>query len=135
MRVNFPERNLGTVLYEQCWMFDMLNGSEIDALGVEIKAAFDTILREHVGRNSLTNAQYEIVFYRGKLVDWDVFGYPLSEIFCLGSYSNRVLGSLYGGFDRLLEEVREDLMQRPGSLNLDVFVIGYKKEDKYRRVI
>jgi len=126
MRINFPEKSFGTVLFEQCLKFDRFDSSRLDELGAKMRDAFDKVLREHPSRNGLTHAQYEIIFYRGELVDWNVFGYPLSERFCLGSKGDKFFERLYGRFNTLLEEVKEDLMQRPGPLNLDIFIIGYK---------
>jgi len=68
MRINFPEKSFGTVLFEQCLKFDRFDSSRLDELGAKMRDAFDKVLREHPSRNGLRMRNMKLFFIGANLL-------------------------------------------------------------------
>jgi hypothetical protein len=113
------------ILYQQRWSFDRLHAFDLDSLYNEISAAFDKILIDHTPRNGFGFANYEVLAYRGHLRDRMPLGFDLTGSFKLGSTNRHILGKFYEGLRDLFSEVKDELVNNPGQLKLEVFVTGF----------
>lgn len=129
MKVKFPEPVSPEVLYKRSMKYDDLHQEELKDLLIGLKTALNLVCARKLSSHEFSIVEYEILFYRGDYKKGDFIG----NDFMAGGFnleSQRVRKFVIPEFRRnyriLFEKVREDFLRRPGSLNLDILIAGYR---------
>lgn len=128
MKVKIPEPVSPEVLYERSLKFDDLHTLELADLLNGLKTALDIVCENKLKSREFSVLEYQIMFYRGEYEEGNFIG----KDFMAGGMNleSRRKEMLVSGFRReykeLFRKVQEDFSKRPGSLNLDAVLIGYR---------
>jgi hypothetical protein len=129
MKVKLPEPVSPEVLYERSMKYDDLHKEELGELLSGLETALNLVFARKIKSYEFSIIEYELMFYRGDYEKGDFIGKSfMAGGFNLESQRVRefVIPEFKRGYKKLFERVRKDFLRRPGSLNLDILVVGYK---------
>ncbi|MEM0465608.1 MAG: hypothetical protein QXW97_02815 [Candidatus Pacearchaeota archaeon] len=81
-------------------------------------------------RNGYNMCNYEIVFFRGDFLDYDILGSIISGNFTLTGNPNRIKGKFMKRCFEIFDEIKEDYIENPCLVNVSIGIIGYT--DKFK---
>jgi hypothetical protein len=129
MKVKLPEPVSPEVLYERSMKYNDLHQEELRDLLSGLETALNLVCARKLSSREFSIIDYEIMFYRGDYENGDFIG----KGFMAGGFNlesqrvrNFVIPEFRRNYKKLFEKVREDFSRRPGSLNLDVLIVGYR---------
>ena len=126
MKIIIPEPVSPETLYERNLQFESLNQEDLEDLINGVETALDIVCSKLDKNYSIV--EYEIVFFRGNLYDWNLFGRYICGGFDLthDSYKNFVISDFQEEYKRSLQKVKEDYCKNPGSLRFNGLVRRFR---------
>jgi len=130
MKVKFPESFGEEILYERSLNFNKLDDENLSLLLQGLETGLD-IECEKLRENKYTVVEYEIIFYKGKLKDWETIGSSMIGGFNLSDSilkedKEYLLDDFQGKYKNLFKEVKEEYRRSPRDFNLKALVIGFR---------
>lgn len=129
MKVKFPEPIGPEVLYERSMQFNDLHIQELKDLLYGLETALDIVYKNKLKTREFSIVEYKIIFYRGDFENYDFIGNDfMSGGINLSAKAGRKFSLPKFGkeYKKLFRKVKDDFSKRPGSLNLEALIVGYR---------
>lgn len=134
MKIRVPGTAQEDILYERSLNFENIGEEGLESLLNGLKTALDLVCENKLKTGDYSVFGYFVAFYRENTEKLEFFekleflGKPIKGLFDLTIEGIREAGILMfqKEYNSLIEEVREDYRDNPGSINLHAEIKGYK---------